>query len=117
MNNMKKLLFALCGMLFLLASCSKEKFDESLLYGSWKCGTLHETYSSSGSGRTWDTSDDVDESEAQSFTWTLDEEILTQYHQMEASTAVVPKQYTVKTLTATTLIYTANGKTYTFTKQ
>jgi hypothetical protein len=59
---------------------------------------LYEKYVSSGTGYTWETADDVDESEAQSFTWELDGETLTQYHQMEASSAVVPKQYTVTTL-------------------
>lgn len=115
---MKKLLLLLCTALFLFVGCGKiGGFDESLLYGRWKSGTLYEKYSSSGSGWTWDTADDVDESEAQSFTWTLDGDKLTQLHQMEASTAVVPKQYTITTLTETTLVYTANGKTYTFKKQ
>ena len=114
---MKKILFILCSVLLVFSSCKKEKFDEADLVGRWKSGTLWEKYSSSGTGATWDTKDDMDESEAQSFTWELKGETLTQYHQMESSSGVIPKQYTIKTLTATSLIYTANGKTYTFTKQ
>lgn len=114
---MKKIISLLFLSFIFFAGCGKKEFDETLLYGKWKCGTLYEKYVSSGTGYTWDTADDVDESEAQSFTWELDGEKLTQYHQMEASSAVVPKQYTVTTLTETTLSYTSNGKTYTFTKQ
>ncbi|MBP5371319.1 MAG: BACON domain-containing protein [Bacteroidales bacterium] len=96
---------------------SPDEFIKSHIVGRWKCGTLYEKYVSTGTGYTWDTADDVDESEAQSFTWELDGETLTQYHQMEASSAVVPKQYTITTLAETTLSYIVNGKTYIFTKQ
>lgn len=114
---MKKILFTLCSVLLLFSSCDKTKFDEADLVGRWKSGTLWEKYSSTGTGATWDTADEVDEEEAQSFTWELDGEILTQYHQMEGSSGVVPRQVTIKTLTASSLVYTKNGKTYTFTKQ
>lgn len=115
---MKNIRLPLLLIITLLAfsSCKKD-LDETLLYGTWKSGTLYEKYVSSGTGYTWDTADDVDESEAQSFTWELSGETLTQYHQMESSTALVPKQYTITTLTETTLVYTANGKTYTYKKQ
>lgn len=112
---MKKICFAVIALLFFLSGCDKNKFDETMLYGTWKSGTLYEKYTS-GTGYTWDTSDDVDESEAQSFTWTLDDNTLTQYHQMEMG-GIVPKQYTITTLTETTLSYNANGRTYTFSKQ
>ncbi|MCQ2959824.1 MAG: hypothetical protein MJ198_06520 [Bacteroidales bacterium] len=114
---MKRILLALCAALLLFCGCNKFKFDESDLYGKWKSGTLYEKYSSSGTGYTWNTADDVDESEAQSFTWELNGSTLTQYHQMESSSGVVPKQYTITTLNATTLVYTKNGRTYTFYKQ
>lgn len=114
---MKKILVFLCTALLLFVGCGKEKFDETNLYGTWKSGTLYYKYMSSGSGYTWDTADDVDESEAQSFTWEMEGDQLTQYHQMENSSGVIPKLYTIKTLTATTLTYTSNGKTETFTKQ
>ncbi len=113
---MKKIFLSVFIAVIALCGCNKNKFDEADLIGRWKSGTLWERYSSSGSGATWDTSDDVDEDEAQTFTWTLDGETLTQYHQMEMG-GTVPKTYKITTLTATTLVYTANGKTYTFTKQ
>lgn len=115
---MKKILVSLCVVLFLFAGCNKKKFDVADLYGRWASGTLYEIYNASGNGLTWDESDDVTEEEAQSFTWELEDATLTRYHQMEGSAAVVPKTYTIKTLTATTLVYeTSGGKTFTFTKQ
>ena len=114
---MKKLIFSLCAILLVLSGCDKKnKFDEADLIGRWKYGTIWETYSSSGNGTTWDTADDVYESEAQSFTWELKGETLIQYHTLEMG-GTDPRPCTVKTLTATTLVYTKNGKTYTFTKQ
>jgi len=114
---MKKIVFAL-AVLFLFAGCDKKKFDVADLYGKWQSGTLYEKYNASGNGSTWDEGDDVTEEEAQTFTWELDKETLTRYHQMEGSSAVVPKTFTIKTLTATTLVYeTSGGKTFTFTKQ
>ncbi|MBO4488829.1 MAG: hypothetical protein J5741_04120 [Bacteroidales bacterium] len=106
---------------FVAISCdhptpSKPKFDESLLMGYWQSGTLHEYYQEDGTGYTWDTADDVLEEEAQPYTWTLSGATLTQNHQMEMG-GVVPKAYTVTTLTATTLAYQDNyGTSYVFHK-
>lgn len=113
---MKKILFAVCAVLFVFCSC--KKINTADIYGTWKSGTLFEKYQAGGTGYTWDGVDDVSEEEAQSFTWEIDEKAktLTQYHQMESSTGLVPKSYTIKTLTETSLVYTANGKTYTFVK-
>ena len=79
-------------------------YDESLLFGKWKSNTLYYKYLSDGTGKTWDTADDVNEAEAQSFTWTLVKSELTHIHIMEMGTTV-PKIYTVTELTATTLKY------------
>ena len=114
---MKKLYIAIFTMLLIATSCTKTpNFDVTLLYGSWASGTLHEKYLTNGSGYTWDTAEDVDESEAQSFTWELNGDQLVQYHNTE-NIGVVPKVYTVSTLTETTFIYKANGITYSFKKQ
>lgn len=95
---------------------SKPKFDESLLMGYWQAGTLHEYYKEDGTGYTWDTADDVLEEEAQPYTWTFSGATLTQNHLMEMG-GVVPKTYTVTTLTATTLAYHDNyGTSYVFYK-
>lgn len=92
-------------------------FDESLLIGKWKSGTLNYTYLSDGSGKTWDTADDVTEEEAQAFSWTVVEGELTHIYVIEMG-GTVTKVYTLTELTATTLSYHDDfGKTYTFVKQ
>jgi len=120
---MKKKFQILCFCLvaFWMTGCDPinggEKFDKTLLPGSWVSGTLHEHYNATGTGYTWDTADDVSEEEAQPFTWTLEGSTLTQIHRMEMG-GNIPKTYTVTKLNATTLAYHDNyGKTYTFTKQ
>ena len=99
-------------------SCSKlpTTFDQTLLTGKWKSGTLYYKYLASGSGGTWDTADNVTEAEAQPFTWTLEKDILTQIHLLQIGGSV-PKVYTVTELTATSLKYHDDfGVSYAFTK-
>jgi hypothetical protein len=116
---MKKLcyLFGIFCVLALLYSCKKDaNVDKDLLYGKWKQGTLFEKYLSDGTGWTWDESDDVDESEAQKFEWTLEKADLTQVHLMEMG-AKLPKYYTVTELTSSSLKYKDDyGKSYSFQK-
>ena len=117
---MKKTLLylSMCMALTILAvSCETEpvSFDESLLYGKWRSGTLFYKYLADGTGGTWDTSDDVTEEEAQAFTWTLINADLTQNHILEIG-GTVPKAYTVTELTATTLKYHDDFDTYSFTR-
>ena len=118
---MKKIFYSLTLILvssIVFHSCSEEEisFDQSLLYGKWKFGTLYEVYESNGNGKTWDTKDDVSEEEAQLFTWTLTEDNLIQIHLFESSDAVTPRSLTVTELTATSLKYRDAGRTYSFTK-
>lgn len=54
-------------------------------------------------GATWDTGDDVTEAEAQPFVWTLEKARLTQIHIMEVG-GNIPKTYTIRTLTDSTLV-------------
>lgn len=122
-NRQKSLFIGLgfCCLLFLMNSCDLfgggEKYDKTLIAGTWASGTLHEHYNAAGTGYTWDTADDVTEEEAQPFTWTLEGSVLTQIHHMEMG-GNVPKTYTVTKLNATTLAYHDDyGKSYTFTKQ
>jgi len=118
---MKKLLFylSMIALVSILAvSCEKEPayFDESLLIGKWRSGTLFYKYHADGTGATWDTADDVTEDEAQDFTWTLERDELKQYHVLEIG-GTVPKFYTVTELTATTLKYHDEfGVNFSFTK-
>jgi hypothetical protein len=117
---MKKILFYLSMLAMVslfVVSCEKEptQFDESLLYGKWQSGTEFYKYHADGTGATWDTADDVTEAEAQEFTWTLVNADLTQIHIMEIGGNVY-KYYTVTELTATTLKYHDDYKSYSFIK-
>ena len=102
-------------------SCEKDEdevsFDTTLIIGKWKSGTLFERYDSDKSGVTWDTADDVSEAEGQKFTWTIEVDQLEQIHIIENG-GLVPKVYTLTTLTASTLVYKDDfGKVKTFSKQ
>ena len=115
---MKRVLFFLAFVLIaaVFQSCEKEgEFDESLLYGKWRQGTLYYIYLSNHTGSTWDTADHVTEDEAQSFTWRLVKSELEQIHIMEMG-GKVPKYYTVTELTATTLRYKDDYRSHTFSK-
>jgi hypothetical protein len=116
---MKKLgcLWGIFCVLFVLYSCGKETdFDNALLPGKWKQGTLFEKYMSDGTGKTWDESDDVSEDEAQNFTWTLENADLTQIHLGEMGHKV-PKLYKVTELTSTSFKYKDDyGNSYSFIK-
>ena len=109
---MKKIpvrIFLFIVFLSLMNACTltpedETTWDETLLFGKWKSGTLWYKYVSDGTGKTWDTADDVSEAEAQSFTWTLVKSEMTHIHIMQMGTTV-PKVYTVTELTATTLKY------------
>ena len=118
---MKKLVVCLMvcfSFSVLFNSCEEDEtfFQESFLMGKWVSGTVYYKYLSDYSGKTWDTSDDVAEAEAQSFTWTLVKSELTHIHIMEVG-GNVPKVYTVTELTATSLKYKDGfGKTFSFAK-
>jgi len=108
--------FMVISLLSVSCEPEEESFDQSLLIGKWKSGTLFYKYLSNGTGGTWDTADDVTEAEAQPFTWTLVEDILTHIHILQMGGSV-PKIYTVIELTSTTLKYKDDfGVTFTFTK-
>lgn len=118
---MKKVLYFLIPCLLgslLFTSCEKDddSFDEKLLIGTWQSGTLFYKYNADKTGGTWDTSDDVQEDEAQPFTWNLRKDELEQLHIMEMG-GVVPRIYTVTRLSSTTLRYEDTfGKQYSFNK-
>jgi hypothetical protein len=110
----------ICILLLFFVSCDlfnkKETFDKDLLPGKWQQGTVFERYNSDGTGKTWDTADDVTEDEAQPFTWTLTDDNLTQVHLMEMG-GKIPKSFTITKLSSTTLTYHDDYKvSYTFTK-
>ena len=112
MKNLKLILIAILtvsAIIVSMSSCSPDtsvEFDKTLLYGKWQeTNSLNfEVYKADGTGYTWDEADDVTEAEAQPFTWTLEDGILTHIHIMEMG-AEIPKVYTVTKLTATELSY------------
>ncbi|NDV46777.1 hypothetical protein D0T49_06925 [Paludibacter sp. 221] len=119
---MKKIVFYFTAIVFvslLFTACKEEPvFDEDLLIGKWRMGTLYEKYLPNYDGYTWDTSEDedVEEEEAQKFTWTLVNSTLRQIHIMEIGGSF-PKTYTVTELTSTKLTYEDDfGKVKSFVK-
>lgn len=82
-----------------------ETYDADLMIGLWQSGTVYYRYNEDGTGTTWDTADDVMESEASKFTWDVKKNRLTHYHKMEISTAIIPKVYTIKKLDLINLEY------------
>ena len=119
---MKKLLhFFLCLIVVLsFSACGdiplENGYDASMLYGKWQEGSVFEQYYSSNiervlpngdtvqaNGTTWDESDDVSEDEAQLFNWTLTGSTLK--HEHVGTFVMVPKVYTVTSLTSSELVY------------
>jgi hypothetical protein len=119
---MKKLLhFFLCLIAALsFSACGdiplENGYDASMLYGKWQEGTVFEHYYSSNiervlpngdtvqaNGTTWDESDDVSEDEAQLFNWSLTGSTLK--HEHVGTFVMVPKVYTVTSLTSSELVY------------
>ncbi|MDM8159664.1 hypothetical protein QUH73_07560 [Labilibaculum sp. K2S] len=121
MKRITLLFLSIAAAALFSTSCTDEEthpsFDESLIIGKWKSGTLFERYDSDKSGATWDEGEDVKESEAQKFTWTITKDQLEQIHIIENG-GNVPKVYTITNLTASSLEYEdAYGKTKSFIKQ
>ena len=108
---------AIAGLTFV--SCKDDVvFDGDLLIGKWVSGTEYYRYDADGSGGTWDIGDDVQESEAQPFTWSFDQSTskLTLIHQMEMG-GVVPKSYTVTALDDSLLRYKDHlGQTFSYSR-
>lgn len=121
MKRFRLILLSLSLTALFTTSCTEDEtqpsFDESLIIGKWKSGTLFERYDADQSGATWDTADDVTEAEAQEFTWTIDKDQLEQIH-IIVNGGKVPKVYTITNLTASSLEYKdAYGETTSFSKQ
>ncbi len=120
MRRFAIIILSLAFVALFISSCTEQEteisFDESLIIGKWQSGTLFERYNSDYSGATWDTADDVTEEEAQEFTWTIVKDQLEQIH-IIVNGGLVPKTYTIITLTATTLEYQDDyGNTESFSK-
>ena len=131
---MKKLLHIFLCLIVVLSfsACGdiplENGYDASMLYGKWQEGSVFEQYYSSNiervlangdtvqaNGTTWDESDDVSEDEAQLFNWTLTGSTLK--HEHVGTFVMVPKVYTVTSLTSSELVYEDNyGTAHHFSK-
>lgn len=91
-------LLMMAVVVLLLYGCGTEtphrSFDENMLIGKWVSGSEYYRFDFGYQGATWDLADDVQESEAQVFSWSLAEDRLLLVHQMEMG-ADIPKMYTV----------------------
>lgn len=95
----------------LLTRKQKVIYEAALLVGKWTRGTENEVYLSDGTGRMWDSSEDVSASEAQSFNWTLDSNLLTIICHLELG-GVLPKRYVVTFADDESLVYRDNYGTF-----
>ena len=131
---MKKHLHILLFLFLVLSlgACHKKPpvihYDASMLYGKWQEGSVFERYYETeferilpngdtvkANGTTWDEQDDVMEEEAQLFKWTLTGATLK--HEHVGAFIIVPKIYTVSTLTSSELVYHDDyGTTHHLTK-
>ncbi len=104
----------------LTVSCKKNKEEEEavvktyseLIVGRWKTadGGHYEVYRSNGTGKMWDPADDVQEDEADTFTWELDgNKKLTQVITYQSGAGVIPQYCNIKKLDETTFKYDNEG--------
>lgn len=123
---MKKVILPLlCSLVALISfsACTPldttvSDFDETDLYGKWQentTTTLYYIYYSDGTGKTWDTADDVTEDEAQPFTWELSSNDFLHIYIGEMGEKV-PKEYTMIALTSTAMTYSDSYKSWSFHK-
>lgn len=117
---MKKLSFIAIILLSVFSfSCKKSEsgtsqIDKSQLVGRWMTADAmyYEVYNSDGTGKEWDLNDDVQESEAMTFTWEFDkatESKFIKYYPMEIGTGVVPQYCNILELTSSKFKYDNNG--------
>ena len=114
------LLIATLFVTLFTVSCSKDKNDTNstqqsyseLIVGRWKTsdGGHFEVYNSDGTGKMWDPADDVQEDEADTFTWSIDENNkLTQIVNFQSGAGVVPQYCNILILNETTFKYNNEG--------
>lgn len=94
-----------------------EIYDTDMMIGLWQSGTVFYRYNDDYSGVTWDTADDIMESEGSKFTWEVNKKRIIHYHQMEIGGGIIPKAYTINKLDLSNLEYNDDYKVeYTFVK-
>jgi len=120
---MKKTLYFLVSLLLISAlfhSCKKEdEFDETLLIGKWQqtgASPFHYRYDMNHTGVRWKPDDEVLEEEGEKFTWKLVKSELERIHIRAIDGGGIPEVFTVTELTATSLRYKNESRSYSFTK-
>ena len=90
--------------LHLWARKQKRIYDARLMFGEWMNGASRMQLDSGGTGRSWDTSDDIMRDEAKTFTWSVDSNLLSIVYKL-ALGGVVPKMYLVTFVDEESLVY------------
>ncbi|MBO4575405.1 MAG: hypothetical protein J5708_08830 [Bacteroidales bacterium] len=111
------LVAAIFVTLFTVSCSKKDKNDggqsySELIVGRWKTadGGHFEVYNANGTGKMWDPADDVQEDEADTFTWEIDSNNkLTQIITYQSGAGVIPQYCNIITLNSTTFKYNNNG--------
>lgn len=115
---MKKTFPLILFFSLLMSACFTEEKDYTpdQLYGKWVSGTEYYRFDEDMMGATWDTGDDVYESEAQPFEWQVAGDQLTMVHMMEMG-GRIPKAYTITSLTYNTLQFRDDyNQSFTYTR-
>lgn len=99
-----------------VVSCSKKDDDKKnyseLIIGRWKTadGGHYEVYNTDGTGKMWDSADDVEEDEADIFDWSIDNKNkMTQLIHFQGGQGDVSQYCNIIILNETTLKYDNNG--------
>lgn len=111
------LIVAFFAALFTVTSCKKDDDDNKnyteLIVGRWKTNAeqpYYEVYYSNGTGKMWDTAEDVQEEDADTFDWTIDSNNkLTQIIHFQEGQADLPQYCNIITLNETTFKYNNDG--------
>ncbi len=120
MKKLALLLVAAFIVTLFTVSCSKKKDDNTassktyseLIVGRWKTadGGHYEVYEANGTGHMWNPADDVQEDEADTFTWSFDSNNkLTQIITYQSGAGVIPQYCNILILNETTLKYNNDG--------
>ncbi|MGN0033947.1 MAG: hypothetical protein ACI358_09270 [Candidatus Limimorpha sp.] len=118
MKRLSLLLVISCLVAAITFSCSKQETPSTdtpyseLIVGRWATDDEghFEVYNANGTGKMWDPAEDVQEDEADTFTWTIDENNkLTQIINFQSGAAQVPQYCNILLLNETSFKYNNNG--------